>query len=404
MKFYKKTMAVLMAAVVGIVPFFAQSATAQDGEVSVYDVSAPAKDSEGYYLVGTADELYWIADRVNKEYYMDVKVKLTQDIAVNPGEVTGADATLRQWVPLGGDTYNFVGEIDGQGHKITGLCCYNRELSGLIGYNHGVVRNLGIENSFFSAAVGASGAAYAGSIAAAHNEGIISGCYSNARVVSNFVTGGLCGGINNSAVIENCYFSGTVNSTKNKSWAKAIAYVFGNGVTVSNCYFLNGSDAKATKKSSSYFSSGEVTFLLNLGGGNFYQNIDNGKTPDAFPVLDPSHGVVLMDGSSYTNNKNQPTTEPTTETTTEATTEDPGNNLIYGGANAEPQLSASDAALILQKVLNGSIVMPIESLTNNYEEYIDVDDDGFITASDAALVMQKVLKEDVEFPAEKNKR
>ena len=48
--------------------------------------------------------------------------------------------------------------------------------------------------------------------------------------------------------------------------------------------------------------------------------------------------------------------------------------------------------------------MPIESLTNNYEEYIDVDDDGFITASDAALVMQKVLKEDVEFPAEKNKR
>ena len=77
------------------------------------------------------------------------------------------------------------------------------------------------------------------------------------------------------------------------------------------------------------------------------------------------------------------------------------NSFIYGGANNTGRLEAADAAVILQKVLNNSFKMPIESETSDYMKYIDVDLDNKITAADSAAVLQKVLNSSFIMPVEK---
>ena len=73
---------------------------------------------------------------------------------------------------------------------------------------------------------------------------------------------------------------------------------------------------------------------------------------------------------------------------------------VIGGANQTGKVEAADAAVILQKVLNNSYIMPIEFTTDDYLKYIDVDLDGKITASDATQVMQKVLNNSYKMPVE----
>ena len=185
--------------------------------------------------------------------------------------------------------------------------------------------------------------------------------------------------------------------------AGAAAYRADGVAQVINCYYLKNGDELAVAKTAEQFASGEVAYLLNSGGGTFYQNIDNGAEKDAFPVLDPSHGKVYLKNGVYTNGGEQKTTttETTTETTTQTVTQDAGDGFVYGAAMAESKLTASDAAMILQKVLDGNVVMPIEKKTGDYLKYVDVDADKNLTASDAAMVLQKVLDEKYKFPAEK---
>lgn len=67
-------------------------------------------------------------------------------------------------------------------------------------------------------------------------------------------------------------------------------------------------------KTAGEFKSGEEAYLLNRevtdGTQVWYQNIDNGKTPDDYPVLDNTHGTVyrLSDGT-YSNYDTEPEKE-----------------------------------------------------------------------------------------------
>ena len=418
MKFYKKAAAVLAAVIIGITPAFVEAPLAQDSELSLYG-AVPTVDKDGYYQIYNADQLYWLSDRFNNEYELDLKARIMQDIEANEGVVDGSDKTKKVWVPLGvdrgtgsdTDNLNFTGEIDGQGHKISGLYCVGGRLAGLVGHNHGTIKNLGIENSFFNATMGSSSTAYAGSFAAFHNEGIIQNCYSTANVRSNYVTGGISGGIKGSAKIVNCFTTGKTASTKERAYAAAITYLFDGTSKIENCYYMQGSDDRATAKTAAQFASGEVAYLLNNGGGNFYQNIDNGKEADAYPVLDSTHGKVYLKGGSYTNGTEvttveattEVTTQATTEATTEATTQSTSDKFVYGSASGEGVLTATDAVMILQKSLDESVILPIEKKTPDYFKYIDVDADGTLTATDASMVLQKVLIESTVFPAEKKK-
>ena len=74
------------------------------------------------------------------------------------------------------------------------------------------------------------------------------------------------------------------------------------------------------------------------------------------------------------------------------------NKYIYGDANANNRLTAEDASIILQKVLDSNYKMPIENKTSDYMKYIDVDLDDVVCVADASLVLQKVLNKNIEIP------
>lgn len=74
--------------------------------------------------------------------------------------------------------------------------------------------------------------------------------------------------------------------------------------------------------------------------------------------------------------------------------------FVIGDADADGVLTASDSAMVLQKVLVSTFTLPIEKETDNYLYYIDTDADGVITASDSAMILQKVLVSTYKMPAE----
>lgn len=73
---------------------------------------------------------------------------------------------------------------------------------------------------------------------------------------------------------------------------------------------------------------------------------------------------------------------------------------IAGDVDNSGILTANDAAIVLQKVLNNSYKMPIENIGDNYMDYADVDCDGILTSADAAMVLQKVLNSGYKMPVE----
>lgn len=93
-----------------------------------------------------------------------------------------------------------------------------------------------------------------------------------------------------------------------------------------NCYYLDTATYSAgisdetgevEPRTAQQFASGEVAYLLNHGVTDgtqvWYQNIDNGKEPDIYPVLDDTHGTVYMvSDDEYTNEDKVNTYEITT--------------------------------------------------------------------------------------------
>lgn len=107
-----------------------------------------------------------------------------------------------------------------------------------------------------------------------------------------------CGGITGGgsyyeSTVSNCYntgeISGTVTPIGSTSYMNVIG---GDKPKIENSYCLDNNthlDVQGTQKNATQFASGEVAYLLNSGTIDgtqaWYQNIDNGLTPDSYPVL-----------------------------------------------------------------------------------------------------------------------
>ena len=182
--------------------------------------ATPSQDADGYYLIGTAAELYGFAEIVNNGN-TSANAKLTADIVVNEnvldanGEANTGDFV--QWTPIGNDdnSKTYSGTFDGQGHTISGLYVSgNGWYVGFVGQVSGtaVVKNLGIVDSYFS-----SSNNYLGSIVggvAEKSSVTIANVYSTSTVKSANWIGGLVGGSGNgSVIIINSYFAGKTSST-----------------------------------------------------------------------------------------------------------------------------------------------------------------------------------------------
>ena len=179
----------------------------------------------GVYQIGTKEELYWFADKVNNDNanYGSANAVLTADITVNTG-VLKADGNLADdtsgftsWTPIGyynssSDYVLYSGTFDGQGHTISGLYfnAPSTNYVSLFGYlgSGGEIKNVGVIDSYFNGRFAVGGVC-------GWNKGTITGCYNTGTVSGsgNYV-GGVCGR-NDNGTLTDCYNTGTVSGTSN---------------------------------------------------------------------------------------------------------------------------------------------------------------------------------------------
>lgn len=79
--------------------------------------------------------------------------------------------------------------------------------------------------------------------------------------------------------------------------------------------------------------------------------------------------------------------------------------VIFGDADGDGDITASDSAAALQKALTKTYTMPVQiKAPDDWMLYTDVDDDGDITAGDSAYILQKALKRTFLMPVEKDRK
>ena len=150
----------------------------------------------------------------------------------------------------------------------------------------------------------------------------ISNCANHGTVTtskSGAYTGGILGYVNNThPTIKDCYNYGTVSNGDSTQYCGAIIGWARNYTTsnIDNNYYLGRSStlafgsgsksgATAVSETAYEFSTGKVTYLLNHkvtdGTQVWYQNIDNGKTPDDYPVFEGGTVYYLEYKDGYSN-------------------------------------------------------------------------------------------------------
>ena len=276
--------------------------TYENGFCKACDAYEPAVlNSDHVYEIGNAGQLYWFADKVNKEFYGNANAVLTEDIVVNKnvlndGELTKDVAGLRNWTPI----KHYGGTFDGAQHTISGIYCYSDtiaeagifqlttssatvenigvldsyyclkegyDVGGIVGYNSGIIRNCynaGMVNSLYNNdnyLGGICGVNEGGTIIGCYNTGKVSNavwgtraggicgrstnkilnCYNTGSVTGGSRVGGICGSndsFTTSGRIENCYNIGTINSIVNDDYKRNIAVIENETAVVNNCYYL----------------------------------------------------------------------------------------------------------------------------------------------------------------------
>ena len=310
------------------------------------------KTENGVYQIGTAAELAWFADAVNKGD-TTISGKLTTNINLNG----------KPWTAIGTSSNKFAGTLDGDNYTVSGLVttglvgelaeggvvenlrvnCAIVSTSSLLGgvanSSAGTIRNCMVSGSITFSSGGYNGASAIGGIAGrTTGNGVISGCVSRAVVKdaydnSTYGTSAPLGGIAGYAygVVENCYFTGTLAVKKTQpnkiinqkrgglvgelnanaelkgsyvagEFAIADESKFGavvgkvnSGATITNCAYL---DTVAPQAAADGTTSGmtahtadymrSAEFAVDMG-----MNQDDGTLNGGFPVLPWQGGTVL---------------------------------------------------------------------------------------------------------------
>lgn len=326
-------------------------------------------NKDGVYEISNTGQLCWFSALVNGDKaYADFDEQKTGASAVLLNDI---DMSKRSEM-IGTNGSRYTGAFDGADHTVK--LNYNvAHASGdnpaaLFAFTSGAsIRNLNTTGAI------TTGNKYAGGIVGInHDTGVhISKCASSVDIHSNVDGDGTHGGIlgvsnvSSADLIENCLFSGSItgenttacagiagwfnnNQSKVKNCYSTASYRIkddgcnqiarGKGA-VENCYYLNSlSGTDGIQKTAEQFKSGEVAYLLNNGVTDgtqaWYQNIDNGKTPDDSPAF--SGGTVYKNsGEVYSN----------TDKTADAFERDDDNNLLiksYEDLEKLAQLMRSD--------------------------------------------------------------
>ncbi|UPS43678.1 InlB B-repeat-containing protein [Prevotella sp. E15-22] len=286
----------------------------------------PSQDDDGYYLIGTAAELYGFAELVNNGN-ATANAKLTADIVVNENvlDANGEAYTgeFVQWTPIGNDYFEgkvYSGTFDGQGHTVSGLYVSGSSWRvGLIGAVSGsaVVKNLGIVDSYFSSSNNLLGSIVGG---VANNSSVtLANVYSTSTVKGDNWIGGLAGGGDGSVSVVNSYFAGktSANFLSGQYGSHHDDLVAGDfdrsTLTVCNAFVL-GTSQYGTSVTAGQLSDGTVAAALHyyqdaladgsmfgLSGGktNFSGTIDGVSVTTADVTLHTFDGDATAYSSKY---------------------------------------------------------------------------------------------------------
>lgn len=356
-----------------------------DAVETLADYSTPTTEGE-WYVIDSVEDLKWLAESAP----MNVKAKLTADIKLNgenkvlndDGSLTSNADTLVKWTPIGKYANPFKGEFDGGGYTISGLYINDssKNYVGLFGCveNGGTVKNVNVTDSYVSGNISVGGICgwndggtvqnctsdctvkgtgnsvggicgsnqngnRAGLVLNCHNTGkvsgnenvsgvcgynysdsIIQGCYNTGTVSGTWYFGGVCG--QNDGTLEKCYNTGKVGTGSTGFFVGGVCGYNRSG-TVSNCYYLAGTSAKAVgdgtegtncaSKNKLQFQNGEVAYQLqkDLGGATvpqvWGQRIDPNDTgeTDKTPVLNSTSAYTVYkaaEGSPCNRYSNMP--------------------------------------------------------------------------------------------------
>lgn len=305
------------------------------------------KTENGVYQIGTAAELAWFADAVNKGD-TTISGKLTANINLNG----------KAWTAFGKYDYKlegksgFAGTLDGDRHIVSGL----KSTEGLVSClsSAGTVKNLtvigtvsgsshvggiaatsygAVENCLFDGTVTtSSSSASAGGIVGraskgnrivncvntgdikntctsysstlniggivGYTYGTVENCYSTGNVSArtdrgtNKGIGGIAGQVYASAVLRNCYVTGTV--TGPEAGISPVVNLVASGATVENCYYLQAAGTGAATAGTLQKTAEEMRtpeFAAEMG-----MHLDSDKINGGFPVL-PWQGGTPVDNA-----------------------------------------------------------------------------------------------------------
>ena len=179
--------------------------------------------------ISTAEDLYTFAERVEKGE-ASLNAVLVNSIVINEN-VLNEDGLLNAPVPENEWEFtirNYSGTFDGNNETISGLYSRQDALFNSIAEG-GVVKNLGIKDSYFGGAKSMNGASF--SIFTFTNKGTISNCW-NEGTLEGKIDGSQGGGASglkmgiicstNEGVVENCYNKGLfISSFKHRQTSSA---------------------------------------------------------------------------------------------------------------------------------------------------------------------------------------
>lgn len=273
--------------------------TYENGFCKACDAYEPAVlNSNNAYEIGNAGQLYWFADKVNKERYKYVNAKavLTADIVVNKNVLNDGDLTkdvdgLRDWTPI----QQYGGTFDGAQHTISGIYCVSDTIdeAGIFQntIDNAIVENIGVLDSYYCLKEGYNVGGIVG-----FNSGIIRNCYNEGMVSSLYnndnYLGGICG-MNGGGIITGCYNKGKV---ANSVWGTRAGGICGRSTnTILNCY-NTGSVTGGSRvggicgSNDSSTTSGRIENCYNIGTINS-SIIDDGYKRN-IAVIDDAKAVV----------------------------------------------------------------------------------------------------------------
>lgn len=269
-------------------------------------------DVEGFYSIGTANDLKWYAEMLKAVTSMQsAKVKLTADIdySAYKNDFIG----VSQSVP-------FRGTFDGQNHTIT-IDIVNNGLArtGLFAYiNAATIKNLVVEGSASSAGnncVGGLGGRSDGNGTLIENV-VVKTAVSYTGTNNDATCGGFFANMENQVTLKNCAFYGSIStgtaegngglvgwagSGSNNKYENCIvapngAYTMNgnsqdfarNNPSTTHCYKVAGDDAR--------LASGEMTYVMNeaIGENIWFQKIGT----DAYPMPFGTD-IVYANGYQY---------------------------------------------------------------------------------------------------------